>query len=45
MLLRNSFRVAGSRLGPISVRTKAFERSVIERMSHNQKNEVLVLTE
>lgn len=31
MLLRNNFRVAGSRLGPISVRTKAFERSAIEK--------------
>lgn len=27
MLLRNSFRVAGSRLGPISVKTRALERS------------------
>lgn len=27
MLLRNSFRVAGSRLGPISVRTRALDRS------------------
>lgn len=27
MLLRNSFRVAGSLLGPISVRTKAWSRS------------------
>ena len=27
MLLRNSLRVAGSRLGPISVRTRALDRS------------------
>lgn len=45
MLLRNNFRVAGSRLGPISVRTKAFERSAIERVCLKQKNHILVLTE
>lgn len=40
ILLRNSFRVAGSRRGPISVRTKALERSATEGSSHCQKPKV-----
>ena len=45
MLLRNNFRVAGSRLGPISVRTKALEMSAGERMPRDQEKQVSVLTD